>query len=410
MSMLVDAGFFPVKEYIYNGNDKTAISMKRVRPMLNVTVDDLPTAPLSIVDSLSPVTPAASLVALTALTGNGSISITSPRRAMQSPVSLEVIAEDASSGTSAALPCSTTVPPYCLKAILGDKITDKPIELTPEVSADRMTDGNVGSSNVVSSELTSLPEEDFGVPTSLTQWDSIQLTNGSVLTVCPIIPKLELRSLYIQGPIKLPTPQIVPRRNSIASLAPFQHALDQLNQGKMPADPRSSDAMIVEDMLDWYEDWGFDVVEFERDTFAGCEEHSESEAEQEPPVPAPIEIQVAAHMLREGGHGPTGPSSLSDNMLPRPALPASSPASPASKRDILSPRQSVDDLAIRTKTDSETRKQGPELHVSEIQPKSTTAYKPAWSPPDEWKGDDIPERRRKKAAEPRDVRHVGKRE
>ncbi len=83
-----------------------------------------------------------------------------------------------------------------------------------------------------------------------------------MVTVCP--PELTAwqRSIYVQGPIKLPKPVIVPRKNSVASLEPFQEAIDQVYQDALNIPRRRSDEQVVDDVCEFFDDFGFDPVGF----------------------------------------------------------------------------------------------------------------------------------------------------
>ena len=94
----------------------------------------------------------------------------------------------------------------------------------------------------------------------------IHLRGGSVVTVTP--PELTAwqRHLYIQGPIKLPKPVIMPRKNSVASLEPFQDAIDEVYQHALTIPRRRSDDAVIEDVCEWFDQFGFDDVKFDGDT------------------------------------------------------------------------------------------------------------------------------------------------
>jgi hypothetical protein len=96
----------------------------------------------------------------------------------------------------------------------------------------------------------------------------IHLRNGSVVTVSP--PELAAwkRSYYIQGPIKLPKPVIVPRKNSMASLEAFQEAIAQVYQEALNIPRRRSDDACVDDVCGFFDDFGFDEVSYEGDILA----------------------------------------------------------------------------------------------------------------------------------------------
>ena len=87
-----------------------------------------------------------------------------------------------------------------------------------------------------------------------------------MVTVTP--PELTAwqKHLYIQGPIKLPKPAIMPRKNAVASLEPFQEAIDAVYQHALMVPRRRSDDAVVEDICGWFDDFGFDDIKYEGDT------------------------------------------------------------------------------------------------------------------------------------------------
>jgi len=73
------------------------------------------------------------------------------------------------------------------------------------------------------------------------------------------------RHVYLAGPIKLPKPAIIPRKNSVASLEPFQEVIDQVYQEALAIPRRRSDDAVVDDICDWFDEFGFEEVGFEGD-------------------------------------------------------------------------------------------------------------------------------------------------
>ncbi|OQO06208.1 hypothetical protein B0A48_08796 [Cryoendolithus antarcticus] len=100
----------------------------------------------------------------------------------------------------------------------------------------------------------------------------IHLRGGSIVTVSP--PELTAwqRSVYLQGAIKLPKPAILPRKNSVASMEPFQDAIDRVYQSALFVPRRRSDDAIVDDICEFFDDFGFDDVEFGGDFLQPIEE------------------------------------------------------------------------------------------------------------------------------------------
>jgi len=99
-----------------------------------------------------------------------------------------------------------------------------------------------------------------GTATPVPVTTHIHLRGGSVVTVTP--PELTAwqRSIYIQGPIKLPKPVILPKKNSVASMDAFQEAIDHVYQSALFMPRRRSDDAFVDDICDFFDDFGFDDI------------------------------------------------------------------------------------------------------------------------------------------------------
>lgn len=93
----------------------------------------------------------------------------------------------------------------------------------------------------------------------------IHLRGGSVVTVCP--PELTAwqRRTYLPGPVKLPTPTIIPRKNSVASLEAFQEAIDQVYQTALATPRRRSDEQVADDVCGFFDDFGFEQIDYTGD-------------------------------------------------------------------------------------------------------------------------------------------------
>lgn len=139
----------------------------------------------------------------------------------------------------------------------------------------------------------------------------MHLRGGSVVTVCPPESNPWQRSVYIQGPIKLPKPAIVPRKNSLASLEPFQEAIDQMYQDALYIPRRRSDDRVLDDVCDFFDEFGFEAVAFLGDITtkdymevddAAELGHSELERFSTPPAEpevSPIERTVARDIIEK---------------------------------------------------------------------------------------------------------------
>lgn len=365
MSMLLESGFFPVQEFIYEKSEisstTTRSPSKRNQHALNILVKDLPTdRPSSIINTptnfyqqghlslrrrstrnihrrslgtrrrvltaasvsssqisptmitcktvaappltpTSPTTPMTPTKALAVLTGS---SENSPKSGQPSPGILEVIPED---GSVAAAIENTSSP-----------ISHNPVRTIPEAPA--------------------LPDA---------TGSEIHLSSGTVLMVKTPESTAWRRSVYIQGHIKLPTPAVVPRKGSIATLDPFQDVL-----GNVAVPRRKSEDAATDDICEWYDTWHHDPVSFALDEFtledtdlantwamAPLNEEPESPVDRSVrfPSPAPpLAKQVAAAMLDPGTLRPESQAikprpRMSVPLTPLPELPKT-PSVPSSEK------------------------------------------------------------------------------
>ncbi|GAB7328147.1 hypothetical protein MBLNU13_g00176t1 [Cladosporium sp. NU13] len=93
----------------------------------------------------------------------------------------------------------------------------------------------------------------------------IHLRGGSVVIVTPPEMTAWQQSIYIQGPIRLPKPVILPRKDSVASMEPFQEAIDRVYQDALFVSRRRSDDAIVDDVCEFFDDFGFGDIGFGSD-------------------------------------------------------------------------------------------------------------------------------------------------
>ena len=165
--------------------------------------------------------------------------------------------------------------------------------------------------------LSMIPEdatisENSPVPSGLSTpvETQIHLRNGSVVTLSPPEITAWKITVYIQGPIKLPKPVIVPRKNSMASLEAFQEAIDQVYQDALNIPRRRSDDAVVDDVCEFFDDFHFDEVSYEGDILA-VEEITLDEITEElnpgqerfstPPAemhPSPVEKVLAQEIVQ----------------------------------------------------------------------------------------------------------------
>jgi hypothetical protein len=88
----------------------------------------------------------------------------------------------------------------------------------------------------------------------------IHLRGGSVVTVTPPELTASQHSIYIQGPI--------PRKDSVASMEPFQEVIDRVYQDALFVPRRRSDDAIVDDVCEFFDDFGFGDIGFGSDLLA----------------------------------------------------------------------------------------------------------------------------------------------
>ncbi|KXT07435.1 hypothetical protein AC578_542 [Pseudocercospora eumusae] len=271
MSMLLDTGFFPVKELIYGNGKATKMresAMYRINlpPRLSFLEGDLPQTPStrghtpSELFQYSPSSPRRSRYRKSA--GSG-----------RSP--LAQISENGSPGRDS-----------------GYASLDTGVSLAA-IPEDSMAKENGGHSPGLSTPPLSR---------------QIHLRGGSVVTVTP--PELTAwkPTVYLHGPIKLLKPSIVPRKNSVASLEAFQEAVDQVYQHALAIPRRRSDDAVVDDICDFFDDFDNEMIGFGGEQFMhsvnesvdaeGCGVEEESEGFSTPPSEWSSDVAVIA-MARE---------------------------------------------------------------------------------------------------------------
>lgn len=108
----------------------------------------------------------------------------------------------------------------------------------------------------------------------------IHLRGGSVVTVTP--PELNPwhRTTYLQGPIKLCKPHTM-RRTSVATLEPFQDAVDKVFKDGESITKRRSDLAVAEDICTFFLDFELGEYGYGGDVLAveGAEDSDESDEE-----------------------------------------------------------------------------------------------------------------------------------
>ncbi|KAK5681170.1 hypothetical protein LTS10_006932 [Elasticomyces elasticus] len=224
MSMLLDAGFFPDEETKTHKKNLNISTHARLPLPLSLQDKDLPTTPNSITSTPTEMYQSGPRSALPPVPRSRK-----PRKQKRSPLA-QIAPTNAKSNSGSR---SAEVSPGRLSAI-------------PELAS-------------ISENTPPLSGATTPVATL------IHLRGGSIVTVTP--PELTAwqKHVYIQGPIKLPTPAILPRKNSVASLEPFQVAIDMVYQHALVVPRRRSDDAVVEDICEWLDEFGFEDISYQGD-------------------------------------------------------------------------------------------------------------------------------------------------
>lgn len=153
-----------------------------------------------------------------------------------------------------------------------------------KASANDAFDAEAARLSVTSERLRALvPGEnsplDSGISTPTPM--QIQLRNGSVVALTTQEMTAWQRTMYIQGPIGLVKPPVVPRKGSIASLVPFQDAVDNLYQGALNTPRRRSDDATNDEICEFFDEFRFEDIGFGGDLLGPetADEHEEKEVD-----------------------------------------------------------------------------------------------------------------------------------
>ena len=370
MSMLLDSGFFPVQEFIYEKNDSppssaTRSPSKRNQLALNILVKDLPTErPSSILNTPTNFYQQGHISLRRSTRSTQRRSLGARRRILTaasvsssqgSPLSIthDSVTEPLQSPTSATSPTTPLTPTKALAALTagmllppspgsdGSPKSGQPspgiLEVIPEDHGPTVI--HSATSPVSHFPVRSIPEAP-ALPDAT--GSEIHLSSGTVLMVKTPESTAWRRSIYIQGPIKLPTPAVVPRKGSIATLDPFQDVLSDT-----PIPRRKSEDTCLDDICDWYDNWKYDAVSFAGDGFTLdaaahlVNEYALLPLTEEPetvdrtalsPSPAPPLVkQVAAAMLRPDSTAMKPLPRMSMPMVPLPELPRTPSSNPSNE-------------------------------------------------------------------------------
>ncbi|KAK6000129.1 hypothetical protein QM012_004117 [Aureobasidium pullulans] len=365
MSMLLDSGFFPVQEFIYEKNETspstTRSLSKRNQLALNILVKNLPTGrPSSILNTSTNFYQQKDLsLRRRSMRSNHHRSLGTRRRILTAAVvsssrisptmaTHKIATAPLLSPTS---PTSPMTPTKALAALTGSsENSTKSGQPSPGILEVISEDGGItagfgdASSPISHSSMRSIPEAP-ALPDA--SGSEIHLNSGTVLMVKTPETTAWRRSIYIQGPIKLPTPAVVPRKGSIATLDPFQDVL-----GNVPVPRRKSEDTATDDICEWYDTWHHDPVSFALDEFTLADmdlantwamtplnEEPESLVDHSVRLPSPappLAKQVAAAMLDPGTLRPESQAikprpRMSLPLTPLPELPKT-PSVPSSEK------------------------------------------------------------------------------
>lgn len=289
MSMLLESGFFPIEEIIYGRakryNKENALANIRINlpPRLSFSEADLPPTPGSVVATPTEfyMRPPASPVSRN-------------RKQMSRP------------GRRSAL----------------SGVSERNVKLNS--GASRKDSDQISPSRLTSITKDSTVSENSPPPSGVVTpvATQIHLPGGSVLTVTP--PELTAwkATVYLHGPIRLPTPAIMPRKNSIASLEAFQEAIDHVYQDALIVPRRRSDDAVVDDICDFFDDFGFEFVSIPGDKLAvpelcidevdGWDESNERYSTPPPEqlTASPVEVIIAKEVMETSSRPLSEPKPL----------------------------------------------------------------------------------------------------
>ncbi|KAI9687386.1 MAG: hypothetical protein M1820_010482 [Bogoriella megaspora] len=103
------------------------------------------------------------------------------------------------------------------------------------------------------SEITTIPLRKTSGASEDLDVTALRLRSGSVLTVLRPEQTAWQRFVYIQGPIRLREPEVVPRKGSIASMYPFQDVVEPEWDKDPTSIRRTSDDAVIDGIIDFFE-------------------------------------------------------------------------------------------------------------------------------------------------------------
>ncbi|KAI9694616.1 MAG: hypothetical protein M1822_000232 [Bathelium mastoideum] len=122
---------------------------------------------------------------------------------------------------------------------------------------------DIGTTQLVTSISETVPSSALvSAPETLSQAKAAHVTalplrSGSVVTVIRPEQTAWQRSIYIQGPIKLPSPNVIARRGSVASMYAFQDAIERDGDQSSAFSRNPAEEEILDDTVDFFESLGF---------------------------------------------------------------------------------------------------------------------------------------------------------
>jgi hypothetical protein len=363
MSMLLDSGFFPVQEFIYEKNGTPPSSAarspsKRNQLALNILVKNLPKdRPSSILNTPTNFYQQGHTSLRRSVRSSNRRSLGPRRRILTaasvsssqgSPVMVthKTVTAPLHSPTS---PTTPLTPTKALAALTAGMLLPPSPDLEDSLKSGQPSPGILevipednGTTTIHSTTSPISHNSVRFIPEAPALPDAtgseIHLNSGTVLMVKTPESTAWRRSVYIQGPIKLPTPAVVPRKGSIATLDPFQDVLSNT-----PIPRRKSEDTCLDDICDWYDTWNHVSVSFAGDEFTLDSTHLVNEyamlpLTEEPENPVnhasptpPLAKQVAAAMLRPGSTAIKPLPRMSISMVPLPELPKSTSSNTSSE-------------------------------------------------------------------------------
>ncbi|GAB7364936.1 hypothetical protein MBLNU230_g5724t1 [Neophaeotheca triangularis] len=159
----------------------------------------------------------------------------------------------------------------------------------------------------------------------------IQLRNGSVVTINTPESTAWLRHAYIQGPIRLNKTAVTMRKDSIASLEPFQETVDRLYQDTLTITRRRSEDATIDEICDFFDEFDFEDIGYGGDSL-GAEDVNEQEA-----IEAEVdemELDANERFTTPPTEVPSDDDKVAPKPVPKPPIPPIPIAPPESQEQL----------------------------------------------------------------------------